>query len=120
MKADHGQFASLGTARGTVYVTGTDPHGVCAFDAQTGSRRWFCPTPRLNVDHPVVTGPHAIYVQAFENRHGFFAIDTVRGRILWNFTDGRETGVNDWQLACDEVGHLVAQHFDRTYSLPTS
>ncbi|MET9914950.1 PQQ-binding-like beta-propeller repeat protein [Streptomyces sp. NPDC006476] len=120
VKADHGQFASLGAARGTVYVTGTDPHGVYAFDAQTGSRRWFCPTPRLNVDHPVVTGPHAIYVQAFENRHGFYAIDTVRGRILWNFTDGRETGVNDWQLACDEGGHLVAQHFDRTYSLPTS
>ncbi|MFJ1972527.1 PQQ-binding-like beta-propeller repeat protein [Streptomyces sp. NPDC087903] len=120
VKAEHGQFASLGAAGDTVYVTGTDPYGVCAFDAQTGSRRWFCPTPRLNVDNPVATGPHAIYVPAFENRDGFYAIDTARGRILWNFTDGRETGVNNWQLACDGAGHLVAQHFDRTYSLPTS
>ncbi|MEU1276457.1 serine/threonine-protein kinase [Streptomyces sp. NPDC005799] len=116
--AEHGEFASLGAADGTVYVAGTEPNGVWAFDAETGSKRWFCPTPRLNVDNPVAAGPNAIYVPAFENIDGFYAIDTARGRLLWNFTDGRETGVNGWQLACDGAGHLIAQHFDCTYSLP--
>ncbi|MET7456500.1 PQQ-binding-like beta-propeller repeat protein [Streptomyces sp. NPDC005574] len=119
-KAEHGQFASLGVAGDTVYVTGTDPYGVCAFDAATGSRRWFCPTPRLDVDNPIATGPHAVHVPAFENRNGFYAIDAAHGRLLWNFTDGQETGVNAWQLACDATGHLIAQHFDRTYSLPVT
>ena len=44
----------------------------------------------------------------------------LTGGLLWNFTDGRETGVNDWQLSCDGAGHLVAQHFDRAYGLPVT
>ncbi|MFH0180599.1 PQQ-binding-like beta-propeller repeat protein [Streptomyces cacaoi] len=119
-KAERGMFASLGAAGNTVYVTGTDPCGVHAFSAANGSRRWFCETPRINVDHPVAVGAHAVYVPAFENRNGFYAIDTASGRLLWNFTDGRETGVNDWQLSCDGAGHLVAQHFDRAYGLPVT
>ncbi len=116
-KAERGMFASLGTGGNTVYATGTDPYGVHAFNAATGARRWFCETPRLNVDHPIAVGADAVHVPAFENRNGFYAIDTASGRLLWNFTDGRETGVNDWQLSCDGAGHLVAQHFDRTYGL---
>ncbi|MET8170127.1 PQQ-binding-like beta-propeller repeat protein [Streptomyces sp. NPDC005329] len=119
-KAERGMFASLGAAGDTVYATGTDPYGVHAFDAANGSRRWFCETPRINVDHPIAVGAHAVHVPAFENRNGFYAIDTASGRLLWNFTDGRETGVNDWQLSCDGAGHLVAQHFDRAYGLPVT
>jgi outer membrane protein assembly factor BamB len=117
VKAERGQFASLGAAGTTVYVTGTDPSGVYAFDAATGTRRWFCPTPRLNIEQPITAGKRAVYVPAHENKKGFYAIDAARGRLLWNFTDGRETGVNDWQLAHDGAGRLVAQHYDRTYGL---
>ncbi|WP_407704545.1 protein kinase domain-containing protein [Streptomyces spongiae] len=120
VRAERGQFASLGVLGSTVYVTGTDPSGVYAFNAANGSRRWFCPTPRLHVDAPLAVGPDAVYVHALRNRDGFYAIDAARGDLLWNFTDGRETGVNDWQLACDASGHLVAQHYDRTYGLPAS
>ncbi|KAB1148878.1 PQQ-binding-like beta-propeller repeat protein [Streptomyces luteolifulvus] len=119
-RAERGSFASLGVGGSTVYVTGTDPHGVHAFDAANGSRRWFCETPRLNVDTPIAVGAHAVYVPAFETRNGFYAIDAAPGRLLWNFTDGRETGVNNWQLSCDGAGHLVAQHFDRVYGLPAA
>ncbi|MEU2285797.1 protein kinase [Streptomyces sp. NPDC013178] len=119
-KAERGMFASLGAGGNTVYAVGTDPYGVHAFNAANGSRRWFCETPRLNVDNPIAVGAHAVYVPAFENRNGFYAIDTASGRLLWNFTDGRETGVNDWQLSCDGAGHLVAQHFDRAYGLPVT
>ncbi|PIM69241.1 Tat pathway signal protein [Streptomyces sp. JV178] len=117
---DDGQFASLGVYGNTVYVTGTNPSGVYAFNAATGSRRWFCPTPRLNGDQPVTAGPSAVYVPAYKNRNGFYAIDAARGRLLWNFTDGVETGVNDWQLACDHSGVLVAQHYDRAYGIPAA
>ncbi|WTT97708.1 serine/threonine-protein kinase [Streptomyces sp. NBC_00076] len=119
-KAERGMFASLGAGGNTVYATGTDPYGVHAFNAATGARRWFCETPRLNVDHAIAVGAHAVHVPAFENRNGFYAIDAASGRLLWNFTDGRETGVNDWQLSCDGAGHLVAQHFDRAYGLPVT
>ncbi|MEH0548839.1 PQQ-binding-like beta-propeller repeat protein [Streptomyces sp. B21-105] len=116
-KAERGMYASLGAVGNTVYVTGTDPTGVYAFDAANGSRRWFCETPRLDVDSPVVVGGRAVYVTAFESKDGFYAIDIASGRLLWNFTDGRETGVNRWQVACDAAGHLVAHHFDRVYGL---
>ncbi|WP_286250522.1 protein kinase domain-containing protein [Streptomyces graminofaciens] len=120
VRPDRGQFGSLGVAGATVYVTGTNPSGVYAFNAATGARRWFCPTPRLNVDQPVTAGPETVYVPAYRNKNGFYAIDAARGELLWNFTDGRETGVNDWQLACDDNGFLVAQHYDRTYGLAPS
>ena len=119
-KAEHGLFASLGAGGNTVYATGNDPYGVYAFNAANGSRRWFCETPRLNVDHPIAVGANAVYVPALENKNGFFAIDTASGGLLWNFTDGRETGVNDWQISCDGAGHLVAQHYDRAYGLPAT
>ncbi|MGW0840665.1 protein kinase domain-containing protein [Streptomyces sp. NPDC002787] len=119
VKPERGMFASLGGYGNTVYVTGTDPFGVYAFNAGTGARRWFCPTPRLNIDRPVTAGPDAVYVPAYQNKNGFYAIGAAKGRLLWNFTDGLETGVNDWQLACDHSGVLVAQHYDRTYGLPT-
>ncbi len=119
-KAERGMFASLGAGGNTVYATGTEPYGVHAFNAANGKRRWFCETPRLNVDSPIAVGAHAVYVPAYENKDGFYAIDTATGRLLWNFTDGRETGVNDWQLSCDGAGHLVAQHFDRAYGLPVT
>ncbi|MFE2416998.1 PQQ-binding-like beta-propeller repeat protein [Streptomyces hokutonensis] len=118
--AERGLFASLGAAGDTVYATGTSPYGVYAFNAANGTRRWFCRTPRLNVDNSIAVGAHAVYVPAFENKNGFYAIDTTAGHLLWNFTDGRETGVNDWQISSDGAGHLVAQHFDRTYGLPTA
>lgn len=89
-----------------------------AFNAGTGARRWFCPTPRLNIDQPVTAGPDAVYVPAHQNKNGIYAIGAAKGRLLWNFTDGLETGVNDWQLACDHSGVLVAQHYDRAYGLP--
>ncbi|WP_143674439.1 hypothetical protein, partial [Streptomyces caniscabiei] len=59
------------------------------------------------------------YVTAYKNKNGLYAIDAAKGGLLWNFTDGLETGVNDWQLACDHSGVLVAQHYDRTYGLPS-
>ncbi|WP_413254420.1 protein kinase domain-containing protein [Streptomyces europaeiscabiei] len=118
VKPERGMFASLGGYGNTVYVTGTDPAGVYAFNAGTGARRWFCPTPRLNIDQPVTAGPDAVYVPAHQNKNGIYAIGAAKGRLLWNFTDGVETGVNDWQLACDHSGVLVAQHYDRTYGLP--
>ncbi|MGW0709519.1 protein kinase domain-containing protein [Streptomyces sp. NPDC002643] len=115
---DRGQFASLGAIGNTVYATGTNPAGVYAFNAATGARRWFRATPRLNVDLPITTGPKTVYVPAYKNKNGFYAIDSTDGTLLWNFTDNIETGVNEWQLACDASGRLVAQHYDRTYCLP--
>lgn len=119
VRAERGQFASLGVGGNTVYATGTNPSGVYAFNAANGNKRWFCPTPRLNTDHPIVVGPREIYVPAFQNGNGFYAIDAARGKLLWNFTDGLETGVHDWQLATDGAGHLVAHHYDRTYGVST-
>ncbi|MGW0820482.1 protein kinase domain-containing protein [Streptomyces sp. NPDC002845] len=120
VRAERGLFASLCVAGDTVYVTGTDPGGVYAFDAADGTERWHCPTPRLNVDLPITADTQAVYAPASENRNGFYAIDAARGTLLWNFTDGLDTGVNNWQLACDGTGYLVAQHYDRTYALSTS
>lgn len=119
-KPGHGLFTSLGAGGNTVYVTGDDPHGVYAFNAANGSRRWFCETPQLDGDHPVTVGPNAVYVAALENKNGFFAIDAAAGRLRWTFTDGRDTGVNGWQIACDRTGHLVAHHYDRVYGLPSA
>ena len=79
VKPERGMFASLGGYGNTVYVTGTDPAGVYAFNAGTGARRWFCPTPRLNIDQPVTAGPDAVYVPAYQNKNGFYAIDAAKG-----------------------------------------
>ncbi|WP_239149123.1 PQQ-binding-like beta-propeller repeat protein [Streptomyces sp. SID12501] len=117
-----GGFASVAVADGTVYCTTSNPHGVEAFDAIDGSRRWFCETPRLDLGNPLVAGGDAVFVTAEANKDGFYAIDARRGELLWNFTDGRDTGINDWQLSCDADGGtdhpLIAQHFDRVYALP--
>lgn len=45
VKAEKGGFASVAAAAGTVYCTTRNPHGVEAFDAADGSRRWFRETP---------------------------------------------------------------------------
>ncbi|WP_157876716.1 PQQ-binding-like beta-propeller repeat protein, partial [Streptomyces graminilatus] len=119
---EKGGFASVAVAGGTVYCTTSDPYGVGAFDAADGSRRWFCETPALDLENPLVAGGDAVFVTAAANKDGFYAIDARRGELLWNFTDGRDTGINDWQLSCDaEGGHehpLIAQHFERVYALP--
>ncbi|KOV67135.1 Tat pathway signal protein [Streptomyces sp. NRRL WC-3618] len=119
---EKGGFASVAAADGTVYCTTSNPHGVEAFDAADGSRRWFCETPRLDLDNALVAGADAVFVTAEANKDGFYAIDARRGELLWNFTDGRDTGINDWQLSCDTAAGtdhpLIAQHFDRVYALP--
>ncbi|MGW1563927.1 protein kinase domain-containing protein [Streptomyces sp. NPDC002144] len=119
-KPEHGMFTSLGTGGNTVYAIGNDPHGVYAFNAVNGSRRWFCATPPLDGDHSIAVGSKAVYAAALENKKGFFAIDAATGRLRWNFTDGRDTGVNGWQISCDRAGHLVAHHYDRVYGLPSA
>ncbi len=122
VRAENGGFASVAAAEDTVYCTTRNPHGVEAFDAVTGARRWFRETPRLDLENPLVAGGSAVFVTAAANKNGFYAIDARRGELLWNFTDGRDTGINDWQLSCDPgVGSdhpLIAQHFDRVYALP--
>ncbi|WP_457419041.1 protein kinase domain-containing protein [Streptomyces sp. QTS52] len=122
VRGEKSGFASVAVADGTVYCTTSSPHGVEAFDATDGSRRWFCETPRLNLGNPLVAGGGAVFVTAEANKDGFYAIDARRGELLWNFTDGRDTGINDWQLSCDADGGtdhpLIAQHFDRVYALP--
>jgi outer membrane protein assembly factor BamB len=122
VRKEKGGFASVAVADGTVYCTTSNPHGVEAFDAADGSRRWFCETPRLDLENPLVAGGDAVFVTAAANKDGFYAIDARRGELLWNFTDGRDTGINDWQLSCDADGGtdhpLIAQHFDRVYALP--
>jgi outer membrane protein assembly factor BamB len=120
VEAAAGGFGSLGAFGDTVYCTGTGASGVYAFNAKDGSRRWFCRTPRLNLDVPITASGNTVYVPAFENKNGFYAISADRGELLWNFSDGEETGVNNWQLSCDGDGHLIATHFDRVYCLPTS
>lgn len=45
VREEKGGFASVAVAGGTVFCTTSDPHGVEAFDATDGSRRWFCETP---------------------------------------------------------------------------
>lgn len=122
VREDKGGFASVAVADGTVYCTTSNPHGVEAFDAATGSRRWFCETPRLDLENPLVAGADAVFVTAEANKDGFYAIDARQGELLWNFTDGRDTGINDWQLSCDTAAGtdhpLIAQHFDKVYALP--
>jgi outer membrane protein assembly factor BamB len=122
VREDKGGFASVAAADGTVYCTTSNPHGVEAFDAATGSRRWFCETPRLDLENPLVAGADAVFVTAEANKDGFYAIGARQGELLWNFTDGRDTGINDWQLSCDTAAGtdnpLIAQHFDKVYALP--
>ncbi|WP_275406632.1 PQQ-binding-like beta-propeller repeat protein [Streptomyces sp. SID12488] len=122
VREEKGGFASVAVADSTVYCTTSNPHGVEAFDATDGSRRWFCETPRLDLRNPLVAGGDAVFVTAEANKDGFYAIDARRGELLWNFTDGRDTGINDWQLSCDADGGtdhpLIAQHFDKVYALP--
>ncbi|GAA0306149.1 protein kinase domain-containing protein [Streptomyces turgidiscabies] len=122
VRQEKGGFASVAAAGDTVYCTTRNPHGVEAFDVADGSRRWFCETPRLDLENPLVAGGDAVFVTAEANKDGFYAIDARRGELLWNFTDGRDTGINDWQLSCGTdagTGHpLIAQHFDRVYALP--
>lgn len=57
VREDKGGFASVAVADGTVYCTTSNPHGVEAFDAATGSRRWFCETPRLDLENPWSRAP---------------------------------------------------------------
>ncbi|MEU6223085.1 PQQ-binding-like beta-propeller repeat protein [Streptomyces sp. NPDC047042] len=122
VRQEKGGFASVAAADATVYCTTRSPHGVEAFDAADGSRLWFCETPRLNLDSPLVAGADAVFVTAEDNKDGFYAIDARRGELLWNFTDNRDTGINEWQLSCDTAPGtehpLIAQHFDRVYALP--
>lgn len=122
VRQEKGGFASVVAAGDTVYCTTRSPQGVAAFDAADGSRRWFCETPRLNLENPLVAGGDAVFVTAEANKDGFYAIDARRGELLWNFTDGRDTGINEWQLSCGTdagTDHpLIAQHFDRVYALP--
>jgi outer membrane protein assembly factor BamB len=116
-RGDSGGFSALGVGDGTVFCAGSSS-GVYAFDAADGSRRWFRDTPRLNTDNPIVSSAKTVFVPAFENKDGFYALGAAQGEVLWHFTDGRDTGINGWQLSCDSAGHLVAQHYDRTYCLP--
>ncbi|MEU5341591.1 PQQ-binding-like beta-propeller repeat protein [Streptomyces sp. NPDC020766] len=118
VKEEKGGFASVAAAAGTVYCTTRSPHGVQAFDAADGTRRWFRRTPRLDMGSPLVAGGGAVFVTAARNRDGFYAIDAQQGELLWNFTDGQDAGINDWQLACDSGGPLIAQHFNKVYALP--
>lgn len=122
VREDKGGFASVAVADGTVYCTTSNPHGVEAFDAANGSRRWFCETPRLDLRNPLVAAADAVFVTAEANKDGFYAIDARRGELLWNFTDGLDTGINDWQLSCDTAAGtehpLIAQHFDKVYAFP--
>ncbi|MDX2540595.1 protein kinase domain-containing protein [Streptomyces sp. WI04-05B] len=121
-RQENGGFASVAAAGDTVYCTTRSPHGVAAFDAADGSRRWFCETPQLNLENPLVAGGDAVFVTADANKDGFYAIDARRGELLWNFTDGRDTGINNWQLSCGTdagTDHpLIAQHYDKVYALP--
>ncbi|MEV0225540.1 PQQ-binding-like beta-propeller repeat protein [Streptomyces sp. NPDC050704] len=118
VKAEKGGFASVAAAAGTVYCTTRNPHGIEAFDAADGSRRWFRETPRLDLENAPVAGGGAVFVTAAHNRDGFYAIDAQKGVLLWKFTDGQNSGINDWQLSCDSDGPLIAQHFDKVYALP--
>ncbi|MGW2284291.1 protein kinase domain-containing protein [Streptomyces phaeochromogenes] len=118
VKEEKGGFASVAAAAGTVYCTTRNPHGVQAFDAADGTRRWFRRTPRLDLGNALVAGGGSVFVTAARNRDGFYAIDAQQGELLWNFTDGQDTGINDWQLACDSDGPLIAQHFNKVYALP--
>ncbi|MDW4908157.1 PQQ-binding-like beta-propeller repeat protein [Streptomyces sp. ADMS] len=124
VRQERGGFASVAAAGDTVYCTTRSPHGVQAFDATDGSRRWFREMPELDLENPLIAGAGAVFVTAAANRNGFYAIDAERGELLWNFTDGRDTGINDWQLSCaagsaaDTDHPLIAQHFDRVYALP--
>lgn len=126
VKEENGGFASVAVVDGTVYCTTREPHGVQAFDAASGARRWFRETPRLDLGNPLVAGRGAVFVTAAANKDGFYALDAKQGELLWNFTDGRDTGINDWQLSCDtnfgdaaDPDHpLIAQHFDRVYAIP--
>ncbi|WP_232838494.1 protein kinase domain-containing protein [Streptomyces geranii] len=121
-KRDNGGFASVAAADGTVYGMTRNPHGVEAFDAVSGARRWFRETPRLDLENPLIAGGGSVFVTAEANKDGFYALDARQGELLWNFTDGRDTGINDWQLSCDpgaDGDHpLIAQHFDKVYALP--
>lgn len=118
VKEEKGGFASVAAAAGTVYCTTRNPHGVQAFDAADGTRRWFRRTPRLDLGNALVAGGGSVFVTAARNRDGFYALDAQQGELLWNFTDGQDTGINDWQLACDSDGPLIAQHFNKVYALP--
>lgn len=118
VKEEKGGFASVAAAAGTVYCTTRNPHGVQAFDAADGTRRWFRKTPRLDLGNALVAGGGSVFVTAARNRDGFYAIDAQQGELLWNFTDGQDAGINDWQLACDSDGPLIAQHFNKVYALP--
>ncbi|MGP4043887.1 protein kinase domain-containing protein [Streptomyces sp. 2A115] len=118
VKEEKGGFASVAAAARTVYCTTRNPHGVAAFDAADGSRRWFRETPRLDLGNALVAAGSAVFVTAAHNKDGFYAIDAQKGELLWNFTDGQNTGINDWQLSCDSDGPLIAQHFDKVYALP--
>ncbi|MCX4902951.1 PQQ-binding-like beta-propeller repeat protein [Streptomyces sp. NBC_00878] len=117
-KEEKGGFASVAAAAGTVYCTTRNPHGVQAFDAVDGTRRWFRETPPLDLGNALVAGDGMVFVTAARNRDGFYAIDAQKGELLWNFTDGQDAGINDWQLSCDREGPLIAQHFDKVYALP--
>jgi outer membrane protein assembly factor BamB len=119
-KGSAGGFASVpGVGDGRVFCMDADGRGVHAFDATDGSRLWSCQTTRLDTSSGVTTssGSETLFVTAAGNKEGFFAIDAAKGRILWRFGDGRDTGLNAWQLACDGRGHLIAQHFDAVYCL---
>jgi serine/threonine protein kinase/outer membrane protein assembly factor BamB len=102
---------------GKVFSVDAQGKSVHAFDATDGSLLWSCETNRLDTAGTVTMSGGKIFVTAANNKDGFYAIDAANGRLLWRFSDGRDTGLSGWQLAGDNHGHLIAQHFDVVYCL---
>ncbi|MFJ6215321.1 PQQ-binding-like beta-propeller repeat protein [Streptomyces sp. NPDC092296] len=103
-------------AGGTVYACDAT-YRVNALSAADRSVRWSTD----KVEYPgdllanVLIGD-VLFVPAFSDAKGVYALDARTGEVRWNFRDGQDLG-RDWQLSTDGE-RLYAVHGDRVYGLP--
>lgn len=104
---------------GVVYVAQdlTKTKAVYAFSAKDGKQLWRTTLPSGAADHrsPLVIGS-VLFIAAYQDEAGFFALDRATGNLLWTFVDAQRPG-RTWQLSTD--GNLLyALHGDTLYALP--
>lgn len=71
---------------GTIYINGGYYGGMCAFDAYTGSQKWFTNLPQYDQWTPAVDENFA-YAYLGENSPALYALNRLTGEVVYSIPD---------------------------------